>query len=74
MVSKLIKSKEQILANYSGVFDGIGCFPGTPYHMQVDPSVTPKQTPCQPIPMHLKESFKKGIDKMLQVGVLKPVN
>ena len=44
-----------------------------PYHIQIDPSVTPYQTPCQPIPVHLKESLKKGIDKMLQAGVLKPV-
>ena len=27
------------------VFAGTGCFPGPPYHIQVDPSVTPKQTP-----------------------------
>ena len=44
--SKLVAGKEQILAAYSDVFDGIGCFPGPPYHIQVDPSVTPKQTPC----------------------------
>ena len=41
MVSQLITSKEQILANYSDVFDGIGCFTGPPYHIQVNPSVTP---------------------------------
>ena len=74
MVSKLITSKEQILANYSDVFDGIECFPGSHYHIQVDPSVIPKQTPCQLIPVNLKESFKKEIDKMLKAGVLKPVN
>ena len=74
MVFKLITSKEQILANYSDVFDGIGCFPGPLYHMQVNPSVTPKQTPCWPIPLHLKKSFKKEIGKMLQAGALKPVN
>ena len=45
IVSTFITSKEQILANYVDVFDGIGCFPGPPYHIQVDPSVTPKQTP-----------------------------
>ena len=45
-VSKLITCKEQILANYSDVFDGIGCFPGPQYHIQVDPSITSKQTPC----------------------------
>ena len=54
--------------------DGIDCFPGPPYHIQVDPSVTQKQTPCQPIPVHLKEVFKKEIVKILQAGVLKPLN
>ena len=46
MISKLITSKEEILANYSDVFTGIGYLPSPPYHIQVDPSVTPKQTPC----------------------------
>ena len=67
-------SKQQILANYADVFYGIGCFPGHTYHIKVDPSVTLKQTPCQPIPVHMKKAFEKKIDKMLQVGVLKPVN
>ena len=66
MVSKLITSMEQILAKYSNGFDGNGCLPGPPYDIQLDSSVTPKQTPCQPIPVHLKEAYKKEIDKMLQ--------
>ena len=41
-VPKLITSKEQILQVCPEVFDGIGCFPGPPYHIHVDPSVTPK--------------------------------
>ena len=71
--SKLITSKDQIMAQYPDVFEGIGKFPGLLYTIHLDPSVQPKQTPCRPIPIHLKESFKKEIDKMLQVGVLKPV-
>ena len=59
MVPKLITSKDQILAAYSDVFDGIECFPGPTYHIQIDPSVTPKQTPCQPVPVHLKCLSKK---------------
>ena len=50
---KLIKSKDQILHEYPDVFDGIGNFPGPSYHIQINPSVTPKQTPCHPIPVHL---------------------
>ena len=71
-VHKLTTCKDQILQVYSDVFAGIGHFPGPPYHIQVDPSVTPKQTPCWPVPVYLKEPFKQEIDKMLQAGVLKP--
>ena len=73
-VPKLVTSKDQILHEYPDVFEEIGSFPGPPYHIQIDPSVTPKQTPCHPIPVHLKEVFKQDIDKMLQAGVLKPVH
>ena len=34
----------------------------------------PKQTPCRPIPIHLKEAFKKEIDKMLKTGIIKPIH
>ena len=54
-------------------FEGIGRFPGSPYHIQLDPSVTPKQTLCCPIAVHLKEVFQQEVNKMLQAGVLKPV-
>ena len=46
IVPKLITSKELILQAYPDVYDGIGYFSGPPYHIQVDPSITPKQTPC----------------------------
>ena len=58
----------------STLFDGIGNLPGPSYHVQIDPSITPKQTPCSPIPVHLKEVLKQEINKMLQAGVLAPVN
>ena len=69
----VISSKEQILSNYPDIFAGVGRFPGPPYHIQVNPNITLKQTPCQPVPIHLKEAFKKEIDKMLQAGIIKPV-
>ena len=61
------------MRQYRDVFDGIGKFPGPPYSIHLDPSIQPKQTPCRPVPMHLKEAFKKEIDKMLQAGVLKHI-
>ena len=58
---------------FPNVFEGIGKFPGPPYHIHIDPNVTPKQTPCRPIPIHLKEVFQQEISKMLQARVLIPV-
>ena len=71
---KLVTSKEQNLHEYPDVFEGIGSFPGPPYYIQIDPSVTPKQTSCCPIPVHLKETFKQEVYTMLQAGVLKTVH
>ena len=69
----IVTQKEQIKALYSDVFEGIGCFPGKPYHINLDQSVTPVQTQCRPVPVHLKEVFKQEISKMLDAGILKPV-
>ena len=43
---KLIKSKEMIMREYPDVFQGIGKFLGPDYHIQLDPSIPPKLTPC----------------------------
>ena len=74
LVPKLVTSKELILQSYPDVFEGIGHFPGPPHHIMLDQSITSKQTPCRPTPVHLKEAFQQDIDKMLTVGVLKAVH
>ena len=58
----------------SDVFQGIGKFLGPDYHIQLDPNIPPKQTPCRPIPIHPKGQFQQEINKILQAGVLVPVN
>ena len=73
-VPKLVTSKDQILHEYPDFFEGIGSFPGPPYHIQLDPSFSPKQAPCHPIPVYLKEAFKEEVHRMLQAGVFKPVH
>ena len=71
--NQLITRKEEILARFLDVFQVIGKFSGKPYQIQLDPKVPLKQTPCRPIPIHLKDAFKQEIDKMLKAGVLKLV-
>ena len=71
---RIIKTKEQIKEQYPELFEGIGRFPGKPYHIHTNPCITPKQTPCRPIPVHLKQTFRQEIEKMLTAGVIKPVH
>ena len=71
--TQLITRKEQIITRFPNVFEGIGKFRGKPYKIQLDLKVPPKQTPCRPVPIHLKEAFKAEIDKMLKAGALKPI-
>ena len=72
--NRLVTSEEQILTSYPDVLEGIGRFPGPPYHIQLDPNITPKKTPCRPVPVHLKEASKKEVDKMLKAGIIKLVH
>ena len=71
---KIVKTKEQMKEQYPELFEGIGIFPGEPYHIHTDPSITPKPTPCRPIPVHLKQTLRQEINKMLTAGVIKPVH
>ena len=71
---RIVKSKEQIREQYPELLEGIGQFPGEPYHIHTNLSITPKQTPCRPIPVHLKHTFRQEIEKMLTAGVIKPVH
>ena len=71
---RIIKSKEQIMEQYPELFKGIGWFPGEPYHIQTNLSITPKQTPCRPIPVHLKQTLRQEIEKMFTARVIKPVH
>ena len=72
--TNLLQGKSRSYKLIHMFFDGIGCFPRPQYHIQVDLSVTSKQTPCWAVPVHLEEPFKQEIDKMLQSGILKPVH
>ena len=70
---QLITQKEHIMARFPDVLEGVGKFSGEPYKIQLDPKVSPKQTPYRPVLIHLKQAFKAEIDKMLKASVLKPV-
>ena len=40
-VSRFPLTKQEILSQYSGCFEGIGCFPGDPYKLHLKPDHKP---------------------------------
>ena len=54
-----ITSKEQILSKYPDVFEGMGRFPGLPYHIQVDLNIMPNKLCVGQCPFTLKKPSKK---------------
>ena len=58
---QIVKQKADIKEHYADVFKGVGCFPGPPYHIQVDPKVPPKQTPVRPVSCPSERSFQARI-------------
>ena len=49
---------EQIKEKYGDIFEGLGKFPGEPYHINLDPAIPPKRVPCRPVPIHQQEELK----------------
>ena len=73
-VKQPLTSLDEIKVQYKDIFEGIGTFPGKPYHINIDPSVPPKCLPCRPVPMHQQDEFKKQLDEMLQAGIIAEVH
>ena len=57
-VSRLPLTKQDILSQYSGCFEGIGCFPGDPYKFHLKPDYKPAQHAPRKVPVHLETAFK----------------
>ena len=68
----LITCKEDIKKHYSDCLEGLGKFPGAPYHINVDPNVPPVQVPCRKVDVHFEAAFKQQLNDMLQAGVIVP--
>ena len=67
-------SLDEIKVQYKEIFEGIGTFPGKLYHINTDPSISPKRLPCRPFPIHQQDEFKKQLNEMLDAGVITEVH
>ena len=67
-----VKGKGDLQALYPDRFDGSGKFEGE-YHIITDPDVLPVVHASWKYPIHIKDDIKKELDKMVDLGVVRPV-
>ena len=72
-VSRLPLTKQDILSQYSGCFEGIGHFPGDPYKFHLKPNYKPARHAPWKVPVHLETAFKEEIDSLVKQGILEEV-
>ena len=65
-------SKELILAQYKDIFEGIGLLEGE-VGLRINPNIPPVVHPPRKVPISLKESLKKELDKMEQQKIIAKV-
>ena len=69
-VSRLPLTKQDILSQYSGCFEGIGHFPGDPYKFHLKPDHKPARHAPRKVPVHLETAFKEEIKSLVKQGIL----
>ncbi|KAK9721763.1 hypothetical protein QE152_g20728 [Popillia japonica] len=66
-LSGIFKSKEDVLNNYSSVFNGLGVFP-MEYSMKLKDNAIPKVFPIRTVPHSLLNQYKISLDKLEKQG------
>ena len=72
-VSRLPLTKQDILSQYSGCFEGIGHFPGDLYKFHLKPEHKPARHAPRKVPVHLETAFKEETESLVKQGILEEV-
>ena len=72
-VNRLPLTKRDILSQYSGCFEGIGCFLEDPYKFHLKPEYKPARHTPRKVPIHLESAFKEEIESLVKLGILEEV-
>ena len=68
-MSRLPLTKQDILSQYSGCFEGIGHFSGDLYKFHLKPEHKPAQHAPRKVPIHLEAAFKEEIESLVKQGI-----
>ena len=68
-----LKSKEEILHDYKGIFEGVGKLTGYQVKLHVDPEVPAVAQPVRRTPFSLREKVKEKIEELVTMDIIEPV-
>ena len=72
-MNRLPLTKQDILSQYSGCFEGIGCFPGDPYKFCLKPEYKPAHHAPRKVQIHLESAFKEEMESLVKQKILEEV-
>ena len=72
-VNRLPLTKQDILSQYSGCFEGIGHFPEDPYKFHLKPEHKPARHAPRKVLIHLESAFKEEIESLVKQEILEEV-
>ena len=73
-MSRFPLTKQEVLSQYSGCFEGIGHFPGDPYKFHLKPDHKLARHAPKKVPVHLEAAFKEEIESLVKQGISEEVN
>ena len=73
-MSRFPLTKQEVLSQFSGCFEGIGHFPGDLYRFHLKPDHKPARHAPRKVPVHLEAAFKEEIDSLVKQGISEEAN
>ncbi|KAL3228441.1 hypothetical protein MRX96_048564, partial [Rhipicephalus microplus] len=74
-MDELATAFDKLFEEFAVVFDGgLGCYKGPPVKLALNPEVVPVRLKARRVPFALRQKIDAELDKLLQQGVLEPVN
>ena len=68
-----VQSKEVIMSDYKGVFDGVGKLKDYQVKLHVNPDVPPVAQPVRRTPFSLRDNVKKKVEELVNMDIIEPV-
>ncbi|KAL3221989.1 hypothetical protein MRX96_029043 [Rhipicephalus microplus] len=74
-MDELATAFDKLFEEFAVVFDGgLGCYKGPPVKLALNPEVVPVRLKARRVPFALRQKIDAELDKLLQQGVLEPVD